>query len=126
MTTRNLDIATKIKRARQAAGLTQAQAAVLAGIPLSSYQAYEQGKATPPYERVEVILAALSEAVVSSDVVTAEVKHTDEPGVFYLILSMNNQPFYRFRCIGEVLGDVRFEIDLEATVQPRDDPDEVR
>ena len=119
MTKKKPDIATKIKRTRKASGLTQREAASLVEIPLSSYQAYEQGKATPPYERVEAILAALSEAVVDNDAVTTSVHRTEETGVFYLVLSMNNQPFYRFRCEGEVLGDVQFDIDLEASVLPR-------
>ncbi len=102
------ETATRIKRARQAAGLTQAEAAEAAGVPLSSFQSYEQGKVTPPYGRVEAILAALSEAMPES--------HLSGEGVFHLVFSMNDQPFYRFRCVGEALGDVEFNIDLNANV----------
>ncbi len=106
--------ATKIKRARQASGMTQADAAQAAGVPLSSFQSYEQGKVTPPYGRVEAILAALSSALPEQD--------CSEEGVFHLILAMNDQPFYRFRCVGEALGDVEFNIDLNANLlkAPRD------
>lgn len=110
-----------IKRARKAAGLTQQEVADRTGVPLSTYQSYEQGKAMPPYERVQKILGVLGEAVIQPEDITTEVTSTEEPGAFYLVLSMNGQPFYRFRCIGEVLGDVRFDIDLDATVNPRED-----
>ena len=117
MASKSVDVATKIKRARKAAGLTQAEAAVRAGVPLSSYQAYEQGKATPPYERVEAILAAIGEAMVASEAISTRVERADQIGAFYLVLSMNGQAFYRFRCEGEVLGDVQFDIDLDATLK---------
>ena len=127
MTTETNDVASKIKRARKAAGLTQRQAAEDLGIPLSSYQAYEQGKVTPPYERASKILGVLSSYVVEQKApehIITSVEQTEEAGAFYLVLSMNGQAFYRFRCTGEVLGDVQFDIDLEASVQPRSDPEE--
>lgn len=52
-------VASRIRSARKQAGLTQVEAAERTGIPLSSYQAYEQGKVSPPFERVDAILAAL-------------------------------------------------------------------
>ena len=123
MTTRKPDIAATIKRTRKAAGLTQQEVADRSGIPLSTYQSYEQGKAKPPYDKVQAILGILGEAVVEPESITTEIAPTDTPGEFYLVLSMNGQPFYRFRCVGEVLGDVQFDIDLDATVNPRNDED---
>ena len=117
----NLDIATKIRELRRASGLTQGEAARLSDVPLSSYRAYEQGKVAPPHERVQAILGALGGAVVERGEVTTGLTQTEEPGVFYLILRMNGQAFYRFRCEGEVLGDVHFDIDLDARVHPRDE-----
>lgn len=116
MATNKSDVVTTIKRARKAAGLTQQEAADRSGVPLSTYQSYEQGKARPPYERVQAILGALGEAVVQP--ITTDVRPTETPGEFYLVLSMNGQAFYRFRCIGEVLSDVQFDIDLDARVHP--------
>lgn len=52
-------IASRIKAARREAGLTQPEAAHRTGVPLSSYQGYEQGKTMPPADRVEQILTAL-------------------------------------------------------------------
>ena len=104
MATNKSDVVTTIKRARKAAGLTQQEAADRSGVPLSTYQSYEQGKAMPPYERVQAILGALGEAVVQPEDITTDVRPTETPGEFYLVLSMNGQAFYRSACILPLRG----------------------
>lgn len=100
------DFAAALHQARKNAGLTQRQAAERTDIPLSSYQSYEQGKADPPYERAQAILEALGAG--GGDTGAAP---------FYLVLRMNGQPFYRFRCVGETLGDVELDVALDASTQ---------
>ncbi len=110
----SLVFATTIKKLRIASRLTQDEAAGVCHIPLSTYRSYEQGKSEPSYSRAQSILSVLGSRLAESEGgITTETERAQD--VFYLVLTMNGQKFYQFRCIGEVVGNVEFSVDLKAS-----------
>jgi transcriptional regulator with XRE-family HTH domain len=54
-----MNIGENLSKAREDKGLTQAQVAVIAGIPLSTYKKYEAGAQPPPGDRIGALARAL-------------------------------------------------------------------
>lgn len=54
-----MNIGENLSKAREDKGLTQAQVAVIAGIPLSTYKKYEAGAQPPPGDRIGSLARAL-------------------------------------------------------------------
>jgi transcriptional regulator with XRE-family HTH domain len=49
----------RLKQLREAAGMTQAELAAAAGVPLRTYQTWEQGVRTPLFDAVAKVAEAL-------------------------------------------------------------------
>ena len=54
-----MPVTLRVREAREAAGLTQADLADAAGIPLRTLSAYERGQIVPPVDRARAIAVAL-------------------------------------------------------------------
>lgn len=57
--TEAMSIGENLSKAREGKGLTQAQVAANAGIPLSTYKKYEVGSQPPPGDRIGALARAL-------------------------------------------------------------------
>ncbi len=56
----NPELGTKLKKAREAAGLTQAQVAAAAGLHVNYYAVIERGGANPSVNKVQSIMKVLN------------------------------------------------------------------
>ncbi len=52
-------MARRLKRLREAAGLSQSQAALAAGVPVATYQSWEHGRRTPLFDAAAKVAVAL-------------------------------------------------------------------